>query len=802
MNILLNAKFIGKRVLPSLLSFVLCSNTVYSQASPLDTLSIKLNQFNRDNFQEKLFVHTDKDFYLAGETLWFKVYCLDGTIHKPSFLSKVAYVEVLDQVNKPVLQAKIELTEGEGDGSLSLPLTLSSGHFKLRCYTKWMENFNTDYFFEKPITIVNSFKNIEVQPAQQPSSYTIDFFPEGGDLINDIPTKVAFKIKDQYQRGVDGKGVIVDETNDTLTRFEALKFGIGHFLFTPIKKHKYKAIVQLPDGTTVKQDLPIGSDQGYSMHVRNIDNNKAQVAVQYSSNANEPTDEALFLIVHTRQEIKVAEKGIFKNNKATFDFDLDKLGEGISHLTIFNSKQQPVCERLYFKRPTQNLFINARPDSLQYNTRKPVSISIESKSQTGTPVPTSMSVAIYRLDSLQSLDSLDIQTYLWLTSDLTGTVESPSYYIKHTDSVADQAVDNLMLTHGWRRLEWKEVLANKRKALLYEPEFYGHTITGKVVDMATGKPAKAVQVLLSVPGKQSQLSNKISNDNGILQFNLKDFYGSKKLVVQTANSFRTEILNPFSEVYSSRSLTPFYFLKHKQDQLLKHSIGMQVRNVFAATSIVTESIQSANIQHFYGQPDHTYLLDDYTRFPTTEEVLREYVREINVKKKEGSLQMAVLNNRKKEYFIESPLVLLDGMPVLDQSQIFAYDPTKIEKLEIISARYFLGHSIFNGIANFITYKGDLNGFNFDANAISLDYEGLQQQRQFYSPKYQTAQEISSRIPDFRNVLLWSPKNKTGKQGKGEISFYTSDQKGNYVGVIQGISNEGSASNTYFTFSVR
>ena len=96
----------------------------------------------------------------------------------------------------------------------------------------------------------------------------------------------------------------------------------------------------------------------------------------------------------------------------------------------------------------------------------------------------------------------------------------------------------------------------------------------------------------------------------------------------------------------------------------------------------------------------------------------------------------------------------------------------------------------------------LNGFNLDPSAISLDYDGLQEQRQFYSPKYQTTQEISSRLPDFRNVLLWSPTNKTGKQGKAEISFYTSDQKGNYVGVIQGISSEGSASNTYFTFSVK
>src|SRR5687768_6030743 len=73
----------------------------------------QFKQYCNRNQPEKLYVHTDKNFYLAGELLWFKVYNVDGAACQPVDLSKIAYVEILDRENKPVMQAKIALRKGK-----------------------------------------------------------------------------------------------------------------------------------------------------------------------------------------------------------------------------------------------------------------------------------------------------------------------------------------------------------------------------------------------------------------------------------------------------------------------------------------------------------------------------------------------------------------------------------------------------------------------------------------------------------------------------------------------------------------
>jgi uncharacterized protein YfaS (alpha-2-macroglobulin family) len=165
---------------------------------------------------EKLYVHTDKNFYLAGELLWFKVYNVDGAVYQPVDLSKIAYIEIIDKENKPVMQAKIALTKGKGNGSFYLPVSINSGNYKLRAYTNWMKNFSAAYYFEKPVTIVNTLKTLTPTVADTTLRYTIAFFPEGGNLVKETTSKVAFQVTDPAGKGVDCKGIILTESNDTL----------------------------------------------------------------------------------------------------------------------------------------------------------------------------------------------------------------------------------------------------------------------------------------------------------------------------------------------------------------------------------------------------------------------------------------------------------------------------------------------------------------------------------------------------------------------------------------------------------
>jgi hypothetical protein len=126
-----------------------------SAQNNLKTITVPFNDYKESTIQEKIYVHTDKNFYLTGEIIWFKLYNTDATFNKPLDISSVAYVEILDSLNKPVQQTKIGLKKGEGNGSFYLPPGIASGNYKLRAYTNWMKNFDAAYFFEKNITIVN-----------------------------------------------------------------------------------------------------------------------------------------------------------------------------------------------------------------------------------------------------------------------------------------------------------------------------------------------------------------------------------------------------------------------------------------------------------------------------------------------------------------------------------------------------------------------------------------------------------------------------------------------------------------------
>ena len=168
--------------LPSLLSAIVIlfeNNPVFSQQNNTIPVVNKLRSYSGKTFQEKLFLHTDREFYTAGEVLWFKVYYVDGAFHKPADLSKVAHIEILNEINQPVLQASVSLLPGESSGSFYLPASLSTGNYTVRAYTNWMKNFDTRYFFEKKITIVNTIKISESVPAKDtvvPAS--VSFFPK------------------------------------------------------------------------------------------------------------------------------------------------------------------------------------------------------------------------------------------------------------------------------------------------------------------------------------------------------------------------------------------------------------------------------------------------------------------------------------------------------------------------------------------------------------------------------------------------------------------------------------------------
>ena len=267
--------------------------------------------------------------------------------------------------------------------------------------------------------------------------------------------------------------------------------------------------------------------------------------------------------------------------------------------------------------------------------------------------------------------------------------------------------------------------------------------------------------------------------------------------------YKLDISNPFSEKFSGHPFPAFKLNQHLKDEIQFYSLGTQVQNVYLLENLIKFKIPMyKDSTAFYGQPDKKFFLDEYTRFNSMEEVVREYVTGISVRKRQNRFYFRIMNDQLKIFYDQDPLILLDGVPLFDATEVMAIDPLRIKKIEIVNRKYFLGSVVASGIFALYSYNNDMAGLQLNSHALILEYEGLQLQREFYSPKYDVANSSSKRLPDFRNVLIWEPNIVMDKTGGAQINFYSSDRKGKYMGVVEGISQNGLAGSTRFFFEVK
>jgi hypothetical protein len=793
--------------------FTVVAPFAFSQSGKPAGIEKSYLDFSQNNLQEKIYLHTSSQSFLCGEVFWFKAYLSNAVNHQPLSVSKVVYVEVLDQLNQPVLQAKISMKEGMGNGSFYLPFTLASGNYLVRAYTNWMKNFLPGSYFEKNITIINTSKKTDLVVSRAKKNYTAGFFPEGGNLVTGLQSLVAFKVVDDKNKGAQCEGVIVDQFNDTVTHFKSHQFGIGHFMLKPLEGKNYTAIINLANGEIIRKNLPKAFESGFVMHLDNADLNNLKISIETKSfKENISTD--VYAIIQNYGRISFAKLVYLENGNANFLISKDSLRDGISQITIFNSNKQPVCERLYFKHPKNKMVITAKADNKNYALRSKVSVGVSAASETGVPLEGNLSAAVYRMDNLDSSGQENIFNYLWLSSGLQGIVENPGYYFTNENAETYAAIDELMLTQGWRKFDWENVLVNTKPSFGYIPEYGGHIIVGRVLNEKSKKPVAGVKVYLSIAGKRIQLHGCVSDSAGLVHFEMKDFFGSNQIVMQTNTGkeklYQFEIFNPYSEKFSGTLLPMFNFEEKNIKDLELGHISVGVQNAYHQNQLQQLSEPVVDSLPFYFKPYKTYYLDNYKRFTTMEEVMREYVAEVNVRRNGSNYRYVTFNapgvklsdvQAAQILFENNPLVLLDGVPVFDINKIIAYDPLKVNKLEVVAERYLLGSVTSDGVLSYTTYKGNLEGFSLDPNDLVLDYEGLQQQRVFYSPQYSTEDEKLSRLPDFRNLLYWAPELKPNSEGKTSFSFFTGDVPGKYLVSIQGLATSGYAGSQSFIITV-
>ena len=336
-------------------------------------------------------------------------------------------------------------------------------------------------------------------------------------------------------------------------------------------------------------------------------------------------------------------------------------------------------------------------------------------------------------------------------------------------------------------------------------EYFGHQVIGIVSDRVTGKPIEGVKVYCSVNSERFYFGSSRSNKDGLVRFDVGNTFGSQQLILQLPNQKDSnaivQIQTPF--LVATTPFTTDHFSLHLDSRkaIEARIVYANLKKAFGASNFTFILPNFNDSLPFYGRPDKTYFLDDYTRFNTMEEVLREYVVEVELRKQGQQYRFAILDIPNKRLFEKNPLVLIDGVPTNDINKVVGFDPLKVKRMDIVSRKFFMGDESYDGIVSLITYNGDLGGFELNEQTLIVDYPGLPLRRQFEHIRYESEAALLSRLPDLRSVLCWSPIQKIKKNQSTELSFFTSDWEGEYILVVAGVDEKGDFVNKTFHFSV-
>ena len=433
--------------------------------------------------QEMVFVHMDNTCYFLGDTLFYKAYVQRSDTGKPTNLSEVLYVELLNQDGYLVERQVLRLKGGQANSSFCLEDTLYAGFYELRAYTRWQLNFGrkehphnshmnqwflkkeyakeffVDYdklysrvfpVYDKPQEPGEYYRDMTIRPLRRDyapekisKKPTISLFPEGGNLINDTHQRVAFEVRDGEGKYVDGKLYVLNEKGDTISSARTENRGRGCFELDIRKDDKYRAFFQDKEGEQTKVSLPDILLAGAAMKVRqDASSIKADIDIQGIER------DSILLLVTTcgRPRMKIPLEG----NSITIN--KDSLPAGVAQLTLVKGKDILADRLVFVHRPDQQeapLQILGMKDN--YEPLEQVSLKVQGKSNA------SLSVSVR--DNVSSdlvYDNGNIMTEMLLSSHIKGFVENPGYYLEADDSEHQRHLDLLLMVQGWRRFDIKQ----------------------------------------------------------------------------------------------------------------------------------------------------------------------------------------------------------------------------------------------------------------------------------------------------------------------------------------------------------
>ena len=511
--------------------FFLLPILAFAEESALEMLSQRQAAFGRTIPQEKVFIHMDNTSYQLGDTIWFSAYTRRTDTDKPSDVSGVLYVELYGQEGYMIERKLIQMKEGHGSGFFALNKYIQyAGFYELRAYTRWQLNWGRferkhtediktwfaskrqekEYFrdyeklysrvfpvYDKPLEpgeythdmTLRAMRRLYPNPADNPK-LTLSLYPEGGNLVEGMPCRVAFEACFDTGEWAEGWVVYNGDSIKTVNR------GRGLFEVIPQKGLEKEVLFVSKDGKQAKAKLPKPEPTGVSLKVEQTDSGW----VAHIRHTADLQDDSLGVSLMCEGKmvslLSAPPLGECHNPAVLPLISTPPKGErgggwpsGVYQLTVFDTKGRVFADRLFFNRGKEDLNPTLSIEGLkeEYQPYEPVNLTLKAP-----PSKSSISISVrddFRRDCLY--DDSNILTEMLLSSEIRGFVPQPGWYFEADDEEHRAALDLLMMTQGWRRFDWRSMAVagawNITQPAERAPILIGNTYKNVIVDFVEGE---------------------------------------------------------------------------------------------------------------------------------------------------------------------------------------------------------------------------------------------------------------------------------------------------------------------------
>ncbi|MEM1121148.1 MAG: hypothetical protein AAGJ18_11920, partial [Bacteroidota bacterium] len=811
----------------ALLVTICFANTIFSQS-----IGEKLERHQSAYPLEKIYVSHNQPHYASGDTLFGKIFLVNGRTHQYFEGTPIVYVDWMDSEGTVLRSLIVKIAEGTADLSLPILREYGEGEFYLRAYTQYQKNFDESFIFQKAIKVFGE-KPLEASKTEREATdFSVQFFPEGGYLVNNLASQVAFKAVDANGEPISVNGVILDQDEKEIATIKSIHEGIGVFRMIPQKATTYKAKVTW-NGKGKRVDLPKALKAGTTINANNRKVDK--LTLQIATNLEEGLG-GFTLIGHIRGQPFINQIFEAEEKSQKLLLDKTKLPSGILHFTVFDPQARPVGERLvYNHNPQENIAIEIDVPQTSYNKKSLVSGEITAKLN-NTPVKGDFTFSVYNKTLFPNgTAGINIKNYLLLQSDLKGRIDNINQYFEVNDAKTRTLLDYVMLTHGWRRFNWQDVLEEKPTPIVYPTE-ESISFAGKVTkDNNRKTPVKADVFLSILDGQNFTSTNLTTEDDGLFYFKGFDLPDSTEVMIQGNihnpkkklkageakrvgnRNVRFELLNLHELAFNEKStLKRTVFAPEKQVSFTEEiakvrkidtiyhpewSIDLSAVTVKAQRIEAKEKRKEATRELF---KERGYFYSDFSQKVYTEDITGGGAFYTNIydliRDRVVSAQIRTLAPNEKAVFIRgessisnpTPAIFeVDGV-IVSAASAAAIVPTDIALIDVkkgLVATSIYGSQGAGGVISIITKEPqDLNRKVNVKGILNISHLGYHKARTFYAPNYQ---KRNTDKPDFRTTLYWNPAMRLDEQkGTAPFAFYTGDKLAEFVLFAEGLTEDG------------